>query len=176
MATSIYNALFNGTETVALAGGSTVGGIVPSGTSGNAPVVVNAATLTLTPAAHAGKTVVLSGTTANAGVAITPPAATGTGDVYTIVFGSSVTSNSTTIDAKAGNASDVFYGWLQTYKATTFTPYVTASNSNLMTFDGSTKGGIKGDIIRLRDVATNVWVVDGFCNQTGTIASMFSNH
>ena len=176
MATSIYNALFTGSEAVTLAAGSTIGGVVPSGVSGNAPVVVNAATLTLAPATHAGRLVVLSGATANAGVAITPPAATGTGNVYTIVFGSSVTSNTTTIDAKAGAASDVFYGWLQSYKATTFTPYITASNSNLLTFDGSTTGGIKGDRIQLIDAATNVWIVSGFVNQTGTIASPFSNH
>lgn len=161
-----------GSAAQALPANSTIGGLVPNG----APIVVNASTLTLDPTTHGNRLVVLSGTTANAGVAITPPAATGTGNRYTIVFGSSVTSNSTTIDAKAGNASDVFYGWLETYKATTFTQYITASNSNLLTFDGSTKGGIKGDIVELIDVATNVWIVRGFTNQTGTIASPFSNH
>lgn len=145
--------------------------------SGNAPVVVNAASLTLTPAAHAGRLVVLSGATANAGVAITPPAMTGTGDIYTIVFGSTVTSNTTTLDLKAATpTTGVFYGWLQTYKATTFTPYITASNSNLMTFDGSTRGGIKGDRIRIIDAATDVALIEGFTNQTGTIATPFSNH
>lgn len=164
------------TDPVSFAAGSTVGGVAPAGVSGNAPVVVNASTLTLAPATHAGRLVVLAGTTAIAGVAITPPAATGTGDRYTIVFGATITSNTTTLDAKAGNASDVFYGWLQTYKATTFTPYITASNSNLMTFDGSTRGGILGDMIEIIDAATNVWLVRGFTNQTGTIATPFSNH
>lgn len=176
MATSIYNAIFGGTEVVALMAGSTIGGVVPGGVSGNTPVVVDAASLTLAPATHAGRLVVLAGTTAIAGVAITPPAATGTGNVYTLVFGATITSNSTTLDAKAGAASDVFYGWIQTYKATTFTPYITASNSNLMTFDGSTRGGIKGDRIVLIDAATNVWLVSGFTNQTGTIATPFTNH
>lgn len=177
--TSMVNRLMGAeswTDAIALAAATTIGGVVPLGVSGNAPVVVNAASLTLAPATHANRIVVLSGTTANAGVAITPPAATGTGDVYLLVFGSTVTSNTTTLDAKAGNASDVFYGWIQTYKATTFTPYPTASNSNLMTFDGSTRGGIKGDRILLRDVATNVWLVEGFTTQSGTIASPFSNH
>lgn len=164
------------TDAVAFAAGTTIGGTPVAGSSGNAPVVVNAATLLLVPATHAGRLVVLSGATANAGVAITPPAATGTGDIYTIVFGSTVTSNTTTLDAKAGAAADVFYGWIQTYKATTFTPYIANSNLNLMTFDGSTRGGIKGDIIRIRDAATNVWIVEGFTTQSGTIATPFTNH
>jgi hypothetical protein len=164
------------TDPITFPAGCTFNGLSPTTTSGLAPVVVNAATLTLTPALHGGRLVVLSGTTANAGVAITPPAATGTGDRYTIVFGSTITSNTTTLDAKAGNASDVFAGWIQTYKATTFTPYIANSTMNLMTFDGSTRGGIKGDIIRIIDVATNLWIVEGFTTQSGTIATPFTTH
>lgn len=173
---SMLNVL-NGTETsqpLLLGAGTLLNGVAPL--YGNPPVVVNTSTLTVTPAAHANRLIVLAGTTAIAGVAITPPAATGTGNIYTLVFGASITSNSTTWDAKAGNASDVLYGWLQTYKATTFTPYITASNTNLMTFDGSTRGGIKGDWIQFVDVATNIWLVYGFTNQTGTIATPFTNH
>ncbi len=163
------------TDPISFPTGCTFNGLPPATTTA-APVVVNAATLTLSPALHSRKLVVLSGTTANAGVAITPPAATGTGDIYTIIFGSTITSNTTTLDAKAGNASDVFAGWIQTYKATTFTPYIANSNLNLMTFDGSTRGGIKGDMIKIYDVALNLWLVEGFTTQSGTIATPFTNH
>lgn len=175
---SYYNVL-NGTETspaMALGAGSTVGGKGVALVSGNTPVTVAAATTTLTlvPATHANRLVRVQST---GGLAITPPAATGTGDRYRIVCIAVISGGNLTIDAKAGAASDVFTGWIQTYKATTFTPYPTASNSNLITFDGSTMGGAAiGDWVEIIDIATNKWLVTGYTIQSGTIASMFSNH
>lgn len=174
--TSMINRLMgveSWTDPIALAAGSTIGGVVPAGTSANTPVNVTAATLTLTSVLHAGRLVTLNRA---AGCVITPPAATGTGDLYTLFVGTTITSVSITIDAKAGAAADVFKGWLQTYKASTFTPYIANSNLNLITLDGSTQGGIIGDFIQMRDCATNVWVVSGFLTQSGTIATPFSNH
>lgn len=173
MPTSAYGALFLGSEAVTLAAGSTIGGVTPGGTSGNAPVNVTGSTLTLSPTTHAGRLVTLNRA---AGIAITPPAATGTGNVYTLYVGTTVTSNTITLDAKAGNASDVFKGWLQTYKATTFTPYVADSTANLLTMDGSTTGGVAGDYIQIIDAALHVWVIQGFTTQSGSIATPFSAH
>lgn len=177
--TSIIKRLM-GTETwtdaVALAAGTTIGGLTPALNSGNAPVTVAAATttLTLTPALHARRLVLVQST---GGLAITPPAATGTGDVYRIVCIAAISGGSLTLDAKAGNASDVFTGWLQTYKATTFTPYPTASNSNLLTFDGTTQGGAAiGDWFEIQDIKTNKWLLTGYTIQSGTIATPLSNH
>lgn len=161
------------TDALSLPAGTTIGGSTVDPTNALVTVPAATTTLTVTQALHAGKTILLAST---AGLAITPPAATGTGAAYRICFTATISGGNVTWDAKAGNASDVFYGWLQTYKATTFTPYITASNSNLLTFDGTTRGGIKGDMIEIRDVATNVWIVSGFTNQTGTIATPFSNH
>lgn len=171
MATSIYNALFTGSEPVTLAAGSTIGGVA----SGGGPVTIAAAatTLTLTPAAHARRVVTLAST---GGLTITPPAATGTGNVYTIAVITTITGGNVTLDAKAGNASDVFYGFAYTNKAGTFTNYATASNSNLITWDGSTMGGIIGDYLVMIDAATHVWILEIRGTQSGTIATPFSNH
>lgn len=131
-------------------------------------------TLTLTEATHEGKTLVISST---GGLAVTPPAATGSGGKYRFICGAVISGGNFTVDAKAGNSSDVFTGWMQSYKATTFTPYPTAANSNLITFDGSTKGGAAiGDWFEIEDFATHEWKVTGYTIQSGTIASMFSNH
>lgn len=148
----------------------------PKFVSGNAPVVVPAGTTTLTlvPATHAGRILNIAST---GGLALTPPAATGTGDVYEFICSAAITGGSFTFDAKAGNASDVIYGWLQSYKATTFTPYPNASNSNLITFNGTTTGGAAiGDWFRVTDAALHVWKIEGFTVQSGSIATMFSNH
>lgn len=131
-------------------------------------------TLTLTAAAHANRTILVAST---GGLAVTPPAATGTGNKYKFVCTAAISGGSFTVDAKAGNASDVYSGWMQSYKATTFTPYPTASNSNLITFNGTTTGGAAaGDWFEIQDVKTNLWQVVGYTIQSGTVATMFSNH
>lgn len=146
------------------------------GAATKTPVTIAAATTTLTlvPATHANRTILVQST---GGLAVTPVAATGTGDVYRFACIAAITGGSFTVDAKAGNASDVFTGWVQSYKATTFTPYVTASNSNLLTYNGTTTGGAAiGDWFQMEDIATNKWLVTGYTIQSGTIATMFSNH
>src|SRR6516225_7873584 len=70
-------------------------------------VNVTAATLTLNPTTHGG---IITTINAAAGCAVTPPAATGTFNWYWLVLPTTITSNSTTIDAKAGQASDVMAG------------------------------------------------------------------
>lgn len=154
---------------------------LPDGSILGADVVTVApatTTLTLTPALHGGKTLNIAST---GGLAITPPAATGTGIKYRFACSAAITGGSFTVDAKAGNASDVVYGAIQSYKATTYTPYDAApvtANANLITLNGSTTGGAAiGDWFEMLDVATHVWLVTGgFLTQSGTIATPFSNH
>lgn len=130
-------------------------------------------TLTLAPATHAGKTLLISST---GGLAITPPAATGTFNVYQFLFTAAITGGNFTFDAKAGNASDVLNGILLGNKVATLANYGTAANSNLLTFDGTTLGGLKGDLVTLIDIATNTWKIQGLISQSGTVATPFSNH
>jgi hypothetical protein len=134
------------------------------------PSVVNAsaATLTVTAAAHAGKVVTLNRA---AGIAVTLPAATGTGARYDFVIGTTVTSNTTTItragsDTMAGNAR-------QTGAAGAATAFNTASGT-VVTLNGSTLGGFVGDRVVLTDIAAAVWQVEVSSKITGTAATPFS--
>ena len=139
---------------------------------GQVPTVnATAATLTVTPAAHAGVIITLNRA---AGIAVTLPNATGTGNVYQFFVGTTVTSNTTTITR--GTTNDVMSGVvLQCKAATSLTPIPTASNTNTITFDGSTKGGILGDWIELIDVGTNQWTLFMIISSTGTVATPLSN-
>jgi hypothetical protein len=176
--TSIINRLMGletWTDPIALASGTTVGGqAIGGGTSSIVAVPAATTTLTITAALHAGKNILIAST---AGLAITPPPATGTNNTYRISVIATITGGNLTWDAKAGNASDVFYGYALVNKVGTgITTFGTAANSNLMTWNGTTTGGILGDAFTLRDIATNVWQVEILGQGTGTIATPWSNH
>lgn len=130
-------------------------------------------TLTLAPATHAGKTLLIAST---GGLAITPPPATGTFNIYKFLVITTISGGNFTFDAKAGNASDVIAGIVDTNKVGTLSQWGTAANSNLFTFNGTTLGGIAGDTFEFTDVGTNLWRVWGVLSQSGTAATPFSNH
>ena len=133
-----------------------------------APGIVNvtASTLALTLAAHSDKTVTIN---AAAGTAITLPAATGSGAKFTLFIGTTITSNTTTI-TRAG--SDTLFGMIYQLAdgGSTLAAYE-CPGSTVITLDGSTKGGIKGDEFVLQDVASGVWSIVGHTSATGTEAS-----
>lgn len=140
----------------------------------NLAIAAATTTLTLTPAAHSGKTLVIAST---GGLAITPPAATGTFCTYTFVVLTTVSGGNFTFDAKAGNASDLIYGVANGNKVGTgVVQWGTAANTNLITWNGSTLGGIKGDWMQLTDIGLNMWQCDINGQQSGTAATPFSNH
>jgi len=135
----------------------------------NPPVVITAATA-LTNQLHNRRTLVSTNTT---GVAITLPAATGSGDVYEINFGATIASGSQTI-VVTGN--DTFFGLAlgldgDGVPANAWSP---VAGDNRMTLDGSTRGGVKGDKIILTDLAADVWGVQARLQQSGTEATPFS--
>lgn len=134
-------------------------------------VNATASTLTITADLHSGKLITLNRA---AGIAVTLPAASGTGDCYEFYVGTTVTSNSTTI--KVANSSDIMVGHVFQFAdaGATMNGYETASTDDTITLDGSTKGGIKGDYFRLVDVAANNWMLEGRVTSTGTEASMLS--
>ena len=129
-------------------------------------VNVTAATLSLTVASHASKIVTIN---AAAGCAITLPAATGTGAIFEIFIGTTVTSNTTTI-TRAG--SDTMFGMIYQLadSGATLSAYE-CPGSTIITLDGSTKGGIKGDVFIIKDVASAVWSIIGHTSATGTEAT-----
>ncbi|WP_037460680.1 hypothetical protein [Sinorhizobium fredii] len=135
------------------------------------PISATAATLSLTLATHAGTTVVANRA---AGITVTLPAATGTGAKYKVVVGTTVTSNNLII--QVANATDVMTGTasLAQDAADTGVTFETAADSDTITMNGSTKGGIKGDIIELEDVASGLWSVCITGSGTGTEVTPFS--
>lgn len=102
---------------------------------------------------YAGKVVTLD---AAAGLTVTLPAATGTGNVYYFAVTTSVTSNNDII--KVANASDVIQG-VATIGASggTSASVGTAATDDTITLNGSTKGGLKGTWIEIRDIAPTLF-------------------
>jgi len=111
---------------------------------------------------------------AAAGLTLTLPAASGSGDTYLFYVGTTVTSNDVII--RVANASDTMSGlaMLAQDAADTAVVFETAASSDTITLNGSTKGGIVGDSITLTDVAANKWSVMVSGSATGTEASPFS--
>lgn len=137
-----------------------------------APVNVTAATFEVT-SAHVNKIITLNRA---AGIAITLPAATGTGDRYSFYVGTTFTGNCT-IDTvgsdvmqgmaifNADSTGDVTYTFPTTSSTDTLTMYTAASN---------TTGGIVGAMVELRDVAAGVYSVLYFSEAGGTEVTPFS--
>jgi hypothetical protein len=111
---------------------------------------------------------------AAAGLTLTLPAASGTGRTYEAVVGTTVTSNSVVI--KVANSSDIMSGAaIQAADAgSTANMWETGASDDTITFNGTTTGGIKGDRVILKDVATNLWSVTVIGSATGTEATPFS--
>jgi len=145
---------------------STNGFITDSGSI----VSVTDSTVTLTRTAHSGRTVVLD---AAAGIAVTLPAATGSGNTYKMFIATTITSNSTTIkvvgdDTMAGTAI------VANDTDASASIFETAADSDTITFNGGTTGGIKGATVELQDVAADLWSVRVVGAATDTEATPFS--
>jgi fructose-specific component phosphotransferase system IIB-like protein len=111
---------------------------------------------------------------AAAGAEVTLPPATGSGFRYTFIVGTKLTSNTNVI--QVANSDDIMQGVVIGTAETddSVNGWEAASDSDTITMDGSTTGGIVGDRVELVDVAENVWAVNGTIQQTGTEATPFS--
>lgn len=126
--------------------------------TGPTPISVTGSSVTL-GATHVGRVAVLN---RGAGVAVTLPAATGTGSTFTLFVGTA--SNASTV--ATAPTTDVFAGGILINDTGDTTPatadfYPTASNSNKMSMTTAGGGGLVGDLITLVDVAAGVWSVQG---------------
>ena len=138
----------------------TVGGVVDT----------IATTYALAQATNANRVLTLSATSA---CAVTIPAATGSGDRYTIQVQVAATGTAHTIVC---TGDDVLQG-LAIYM-TTSAPgaemYATTATSDKMTINGTTQGGVAGAIVYLQDVAADTYSVLYFSAATGTEVTPFS--
>lgn len=138
-------------------------------------VAATGATLTVTLAAHDGRIITLGRA---AGVTVTLPAASGSGAVYTFLNQVTVTTNNNII--AVANASDYMIGTSVQAVCGTTLGFNTAnsgtpsSESDTITMNGTTKGGLKGDRITIVDIATNIFQVTCIMTASGTGANPFS--
>lgn len=132
---------------------------------------VNATGALVLTSAYAGSPITLN---AAAGQAVTLPAATGTGAVYKLYVGTTITSNSTTI--KVANSTDIMTGMALVAQdaGDTVVAFETAADSDTITFNGTTTGGVKGAQVELVDIASGLWAVSVRGAATGTEATPFS--
>lgn len=136
-------------------------------------------TLTVTKAAHLGRTILLDTAT---GSTCTLPAATGTGDTYRFFVSLAPTSNNHII--KVANATDFFSGLIEITGTTGSTsngfceaPISTGTVSSCedtLTMNGTTTGGIIGSYITVIDIASAIWYINGDLNGSGSFATPFS--
>lgn len=135
------------------------------------PIAVTSATLTLNKKTHGNATLVASRA---AGIVFTLPASGGTGTKFRIYVQTTITTNSLIV--QVANATDVMAGLAIVAQdaADTAVIFETASTSDTMTMNGSTKGGIRGDVIELEDVVSGFWAIKVVASATGTEETPFS--
>lgn len=147
------------------------GGVNLFSSSVQGPIAINAtaATLPLDTATHAGKFIALNRA---AGIAVTLPAATGTGNVYRLGVGTAITSNTTTI-TRAGSDTIAGVALIGT-DTTNGVLMFSSSTATVITMDGTTRAGTKGTFIELVDGGSAQWYVRMFGQGSGTEATPFS--
>lgn len=109
-----------------------------------------------------------------AGAALTLPASIGSGDVYIVRVG--VTITSVGLKVQVANATDIMQG--QAFgvdgDGEPGNAWATSSTSDTLNMDGSTQGGVLGDRVVLVDYKAGFWGVQMWITQSGTEATPFS--
>jgi hypothetical protein len=136
---------------------------------GHSAVVNTTVALSLTAVAHAGRIVTASHTT---GFAITLPEAIGNGDVYTVFYDTTVGSGNHTIVAPSSDTS--FIGGASISTNISGVTIICNSGDDTITMNGGTTGGLLGTWFRFTDVASGIFMLEGFLCATGTEADPFS--
>jgi hypothetical protein len=136
-----------------------------------APVSLTTATPTLSAAAHSGRIITLNRAT---GVAVTLPAATGSGATYHFIVGTTFSGGSfvatcTGDDTLKGLALGLDGDGVPA------NAWAAGASDEIFTMDGSTQGGVVGDEVIFRDIKADIYAVQARLQQSGTEASPFSS-
>jgi hypothetical protein len=120
------------------------------------------ATDSVTETEHAGRTLLLGEVGGNANVVLTMPDATGSGNVYEFIV-SVAMGGSTTYKIQAPDANNTFSGQVQYLDedGTAVTAFPTVAQSDTITLNSGTQGGLIGDTITLIDIAADKYAVKG---------------
>lgn len=134
-------------------------------------VNTTATTLTITAATHSGKVVTVNSA---APIAITLPAASGSGNEYSFVIGTAATATAHTI--KVANTTDIMAGVSVIAQTDTaqVNGFLTTATDDTISLNGTTKGGLKGDEVFIRDIASGVFQVRVVSGASGTVVTPFS--
>jgi hypothetical protein len=134
--------------------------------------LTSAANRTLEPDAHAGRLLVIEAEFTNAAMTFTMPKAVGSGDRYTIINNSVLTQDFVV----AANGTDVLSGtaFVSSETAGGTDVFHTSATSDKYTFDNTTTGGLRGDLVELVDIASGTWLVRIEANGSGTLATGFA--
>lgn len=136
----------------------------------NSACVAGGSTITLTRAAHDGKTICLD---TLAGTTVTLPAATGSGARFTFVVSVAATSNQHRINVVGDDAyfGGVFQG---NDSDNTTVMWPTAAGADQINMSGTATGGVKGARYVIEDAAADSWSVIGWSDASGTEATPFA--
>lgn len=135
-------------------------------------VSTTATTLTVSAASHAGKTIKVASA---APIAITLPAATGTGNKYKFVVTVAATATGHTIKCVGTDDMEAGMAIFDT-SATDITAiaFAATATDDTITLDGTTKSGVRGTVIEVEDIETGLWSVLVRGPATGSYATPFS--
>lgn len=125
-------------------------------------------TLSATAALHANKIVTLNRA---AGIVVTLPEATGTGNKYTFVVGTTLTSNAYTI---AALTTDTMVGGVGIATDIAGVTVQAGGTDDKLSMNATTTGGVVGSVVHCTDIADTLWLVEGQLVSTGTEADPFA--
>ena len=143
----------------------------------NARFIDNGVTLvatgSITVAAHSGRKLYMGEVGGNAAATFTLPAATGSGATYHFIV--SVTNTSNYVIQVTGDDTIDGSVILHQDSASSVVSFNTAADSDTITLNGGTKGGVSiGDELTLIDSLADQYVVKGVLTASGTEATPFS--
>jgi len=133
-------------------------------------VNLTAATLAITEALHDGKVITVNKAD---GATLTLPAATGSGTKIHVVVGTTITSSALVI-AAAGDDTMKGLALGLDGDGVPANAWATVSDTDTITMDGTTQGGVVGDEAILIDIAADLWAVQLKLQQSETEATPFS--
>jgi hypothetical protein len=105
------------------------------------------------------------------GGTIVLPASDGTGSVFTVFVGTTVTSD---LIIEVANATDVINGGVNVSTDAAGVSILAAATDDTITLNGSTTGGLQGSWVKLTDVAAGFWMCEGFLVSSSSEATPFS--
>jgi hypothetical protein len=132
-------------------------------------LTLDTATVLLNAGIHGGKKLLLSRA---AGVVCTLPDAVGSGVEFKFFVLTTVTSNAYAI--AVSRAADTMQGGVAVASDIAGVNAPTVAASDTLSMNGTTTGGLIGSQVNLKDIAPNIWEVNGFLKSSGVEATPFS--